>query len=196
VNLAGLLRDARHRAGLTQAELAEKSGTSQPTIAAYESGRAVPRLSTLQRLVECSGHDLEISASPTVRRGAAPIANVAIPLKDIAEQEGLPSAWRRLLDFVDDFRGSTAAGQRWLVAEEPGWTGNQKLDAAVAGIVDLLCVEVGIDSPLWTRDPGRVAEPWWFVAGLPGFEAMALRDTPVALALHGVFVNEGAFDRV
>ena len=46
LNVASMLIAARIRASLTQAELAEKMGTSQSTIARLEGGAATPSLST------------------------------------------------------------------------------------------------------------------------------------------------------
>jgi uncharacterized protein len=43
---------ARKASGLTQAELAKRSRTSQPAINRYESGRVQPRPATLQRLLQ------------------------------------------------------------------------------------------------------------------------------------------------
>jgi hypothetical protein len=63
-------------------------------------------------------------------------------------------------------------------------------------IAELLATEAGIVAQSWTTEPARYVEPWWFVASLPGYKAMALRDSPVELKRHGVFVNAGAFDRV
>lgn len=53
-----LIREARHRAGLTQAELARRAGTSQPAIARYERGDVSPRVATLDRLVRACGLEL------------------------------------------------------------------------------------------------------------------------------------------
>ena len=196
MNVADVIRKARTESGLTQSELARFSGTSQPTLATYEAGRALPRLDTLERLLECSGHELVLTIIPNVRRGAVPMTEVARELTEIRSEEGMKGAWRRLLDFVDDFRASSVAGKRWLVDGNPAPIGDGRLDAAVAGVVDLLCNEAGMVPPAWTAGPTRLAEPFWFVSELPGFEAMALRDTPVALGRHGVFVNEGAFESV
>lgn len=44
------LRRRRHEAGLTQRELASRSGVPQPSIAAYESGTRAPTAKTLARL--------------------------------------------------------------------------------------------------------------------------------------------------
>jgi transcriptional regulator with XRE-family HTH domain len=46
-----LLREARLRAGLTQAELARTAGLSQSAIARWESGRVQPSLETLRDLI-------------------------------------------------------------------------------------------------------------------------------------------------
>ena len=50
-----VLREARRSAGLTQRELAARAGTSQATIARYESGAVSPTLRTFQRLIEACG---------------------------------------------------------------------------------------------------------------------------------------------
>lgn len=44
------LRERRRAAGLTQSELARRSGVAQPNIAAYESGRRRPTAATLAKL--------------------------------------------------------------------------------------------------------------------------------------------------
>jgi transcriptional regulator with XRE-family HTH domain len=49
------IRRLRRTVGVTQAALADAAGTSQPTIAAYETGRKSPRLGTVRRLAESVG---------------------------------------------------------------------------------------------------------------------------------------------
>lgn len=196
MNVPELLRVARLRGGLTQAALAERAGTSQPTLAAYEAGRAEPRLETLERLARACDFELVVTMRPKVRRGAEPMAEVAKDVAALLADEGSSSAWRRLLDFVDDFRESSVPGRRWLVEDPPPSTGDGRFDAALAALVEFLCTEASTSFPSWTDEPERFAEPWWFVSGMRGFEAMAFRDSPIAFARHGVFVNDGAFDRV
>ncbi len=53
-----LIRQARQRAGLTQAELAANAGTTQSAVARWESGGSTPSLETLQRIVESCGLEL------------------------------------------------------------------------------------------------------------------------------------------
>lgn len=54
---------ARIRAGLSQAQLAERMATSQSAIARLESGRAKPSVRTLARLAAATGTKLRISLS-------------------------------------------------------------------------------------------------------------------------------------
>ena len=196
MDVSNLIRLARERSGLTQVLLAERASTSQPTLAAYESGSATPRLETLDRILTATGHELTLAIEPIVRRGAEPIADITPDLPAILEVEGGPGVWRRLLDFVDDFRWSPLPGKRSLTDAAPALTGVSLVDAIAAGIVDVLCSEELLAPPAWTQEEARTTTPWWFVAGMPAFEAMALRDTPVALARHGVFINEGDLVRV
>ena len=60
-----LVRDARRSAGLTQAQLAERLGTTQPVIARLERGDSNPTFETLQRSLHAAGHRLELRAVPT-----------------------------------------------------------------------------------------------------------------------------------
>jgi transcriptional regulator with XRE-family HTH domain len=55
VDTATLLRSARQRAGMTQAELAARAQTSAPTISAYEHGAKQPRADVLLRLLRAAG---------------------------------------------------------------------------------------------------------------------------------------------
>lgn len=52
---------ARAAAALSQAALAERSGTSRPTLSAYEHGRKSPKLDTAQRILRAAGFDLVLS---------------------------------------------------------------------------------------------------------------------------------------
>lgn len=55
---AGLIRLARIKAGLTQAQLAAAAGISQQAVSAYETGRKDPTLRSLERLIEAAGFEL------------------------------------------------------------------------------------------------------------------------------------------
>jgi predicted transcriptional regulator len=54
-----VLSRARHRASLTQRELAKRAKVAQPVIARIETSRAVPRVDTMDRLLTACGETLE-----------------------------------------------------------------------------------------------------------------------------------------
>lgn len=66
---AKLIKKARIEAGLTQAELARRARTSQPAIAAYESGAKVPTVATLDRLLRATGASLTTRSLARKRTG-------------------------------------------------------------------------------------------------------------------------------
>ncbi len=66
-----LLRDARQRSGLSQRELAGRTGVPQSLISAYERGRRQPGADMLLRLVRGTGYALQLTTSVDASRPAA-----------------------------------------------------------------------------------------------------------------------------
>jgi transcriptional regulator with XRE-family HTH domain len=60
VRSAALIREARLRAGLSQQELAAKSGKDRSVIARWEQGLVAPSIDTLVELVRACGFDLPL----------------------------------------------------------------------------------------------------------------------------------------
>ena len=63
-----LLRQARKRAGLSQAELAARAGVTQSVISAYESGHRQPAIPALAALIDAAGHELVMGLRRQPRR--------------------------------------------------------------------------------------------------------------------------------
>jgi transcriptional regulator with XRE-family HTH domain len=61
---AQFVREARKRAGLTQAQLAERAGTTQSAIARIEGGRVAPTFERIVELVRACGLDLHTRLVP------------------------------------------------------------------------------------------------------------------------------------
>jgi transcriptional regulator with XRE-family HTH domain len=61
VTSAALLREARLRAGLSQLELAERSGKGRVQIGRWEAGAVAPSLDTLLELIHACGLDLPLT---------------------------------------------------------------------------------------------------------------------------------------
>jgi transcriptional regulator with XRE-family HTH domain len=64
VRSADLIREARLRAGLTQYELAERTGRDRSVIARWEQGAVAPSLETLVELVRACGFQIPLELAP------------------------------------------------------------------------------------------------------------------------------------
>jgi predicted nucleotidyltransferase/DNA-binding XRE family transcriptional regulator len=91
-HVATLIRRARARADLSQAELSERAGTSQPALARYETGATLP---TLPTLLSACGRRLEVRAVRATGP-SAPSTSVRGQLGPRAQR--LRKHRRRLLD--------------------------------------------------------------------------------------------------
>lgn len=60
LELAFAMAEARHRARLSQAEVARRIGTSQAMIARWEKGRSAPTTTSLRRFAQATGAALQI----------------------------------------------------------------------------------------------------------------------------------------
>ena len=92
MDASATLRSARTRAGLTQADLAVRAGTSQATISAYESGSKQPSVATFSRLLAAAGARLVVApAALVVEPSPAELKKAGETLAEvIALAEALP----------------------------------------------------------------------------------------------------------
>ncbi len=104
VTPAELLKEVRRRHGLTQADLAQRAGTSQPVISAYERGLRDPSYETLRRLVEAAGEQLEL--------------NAITPRSGLPRPPDLVEHARRLIDVLS-LADAVPARRRSLVLRAP-----------------------------------------------------------------------------
>lgn len=131
--MATLIHRSRKGAGLTQRQLADRAGTSQPALARYETGAVLPTLPTLERLLLGCGRHLEIRAAragepfggPTSVRGQAGPRARALrqhrrQVLDAARERGV----RSVRVFGSLARGEARPGSDvdLLVELEPGRT--------------------------------------------------------------------------
>jgi transcriptional regulator with XRE-family HTH domain len=65
---AALIREARLRAGLTQYQLAERSGRERSVIARWEQGAVSPSLESLLEVIQACGFDLPLELVPREHR--------------------------------------------------------------------------------------------------------------------------------
>lgn len=91
-----LIREARLRHGIDQAELARRVGTAQPAISRLERDAVSPTLETLNRLLEAMGETLSLRAlnlnSPVPGGSNQSIAELRADYRDLTPEERLAQA--------------------------------------------------------------------------------------------------------
>jgi transcriptional regulator with XRE-family HTH domain len=68
--LAAAVRSRREELGLSQRQLAERAGMTQPGVARFEAGGTTPTIPVLERLARALGLELTVSLGPGERRSA------------------------------------------------------------------------------------------------------------------------------
>ena len=151
-----LIKEARTRANLTQSELAALASTSQPAIAAYESGNKCPSSDTLERLLDAAG--LQLSAVPLPRSRRRPrlrklLRKHRADILDLATRHGATNV--RVFGSVARGQDKRGSDVDLLIEMEPG---RSLLDQVRLrrSLQELLGVEVDVLTAGGLRDSDSV----------------------------------------
>ena len=154
MTIATLSEAARRSRGVSQTALSQSSHHFAANISAIESGRRVPRVDTLDRLLRASGARLTIS--PTLGTAALEVAaEIRVALR-AGDSSGAFRAW---LAFNDDLAIETPTNRVVLTAFAPATTGDALYDAAIAALVEYRLAEVTAPLPVWLASAPVLAEP-------------------------------------
>lgn len=99
-------------------------------------------------------------------------------------------------EFLDQAGRANAHELAAMIAERPDPTGNARADALLAGVAEYTAGLQQIACPRWTSEPERLLDRFWFVSTEPGFRAIALAQTPVALKRRGILWSARSMRRV
>ncbi|KQP11465.1 hypothetical protein ASF28_05705 [Methylobacterium sp. Leaf99] len=72
MDLAFAMAEARHRAHLSQSEVAQRIGTSQAMVARWESGKSASTTTSLRRFADATGATLHIRLDSASAEDAQP----------------------------------------------------------------------------------------------------------------------------
>lgn len=178
MRLVDELRDARHQRSRSQRDVARRAGMSQPALAALEAGRGNPTLDTLERWARAL--DLELAALPRERD---PLVDVTTALGDADDA----LAFRLGLELLDRLREMGQGELVDIVSRAPR-ASSERYDALIGAVVELVCLERGIDAPTWCAEP--VASPTWWVSPLPSARRHALATCPAPFRTRGIMIDE------
>ena len=185
------VRYARHAAGITQRELARRTGSAQPRIAEVEAERTDARSSTIDRLLAATGHRLVVLPSR-----ATTAAETAEAVQEALEHGHENTAFREVIQLSDDLAASQPAIRLALVAAPPATTGDERFDALIAGLVEYRLSVDAVPLPEWVAEPTRRATTSWFVDATPGTENLSRAHTPAPFSRRNVFLDATEFASV
>ena len=178
------VRYARRAAGITQRELARRTGSAQPRIAEVEAERTDARASTIERLLAATGHRLVVLPSR-----ATTAAETAEAVREALKQRQENTAFREVIQLSDDLAASQPAIRLALVAAPPATTGDERFDALIAGLVEYRLSGDALPLPEWVADPARRATTSWFVDATPGTEDLSRAQSPAPFSRRNVFLD-------
>ncbi|RKR73406.1 helix-turn-helix transcriptional regulator [Frondihabitans australicus] len=177
------LRDARERAGVSIAELAERSHTSRAAITDYETNRKQPRIDTADRILRALGRTLapvSLATEPASWRPPLDVdAVAAIETARVGRETSIARTRRETAEIVEAYATAERLDLTWGAIKTivDGWS--------VAGDpVDVRRAQLIARSIRQTLDAAGAAEPRALTAVVNG-SLVADRPTlaPVARAL-------------
>lgn len=106
--------------------------------------------------------------------------------------ENDPQWWKiALMDFVDDFRyhkNPEAIAEAFQLSDE-------RKDAVLAGVIETLSDEMGIEIPDWLYEVPACTRPY-FLSEMESLKAFSLVQSPTRFRLRKVFVLDNFLHRV
>jgi hypothetical protein len=158
-------------------------------MSAYENERTFPELDTLERIVRAADAELALAARGTSRC----TAQFAL-LRDAVQANDRSWALRLVAELVSWIRTDVVSIE--CVKQDPGTLGDDRWDALVAGVTEMLCSEAGASVPAWASSPGRVLDEMWFYSDFSSLRAHIFVTTPAALAARGVYLSADSLTSV
>ena len=99
-------------------------------------------------------------------------------------------------EFLDQAGRADAVALAAMIDESPALTDDRHADALLAGVAEHLAALQGVRCPDWASAPERFLDRFWFVSSEPGFRAIAIAQTPVALKRRGILWPARSLRRV
>jgi hypothetical protein len=100
-------------------------------------------------------------------------------------------------EFLDEFALRTTPEMRAeAITERPEPMGDRRYDAYLAALAEHLTAIHRLERPVWSIEPDRFLQRFWFVSEVPGFRAVSIAQAPAAFRRRGVFVPERSLHRV
>lgn len=193
-DLGAAVRAARRRLGWTQAQLAERAGTTRQWVSGFEQGRQRAELGMAMRVVEAVGLVLSsavsshLSDDPTRLTARSVARAIRIELSD-----GDPIFAMRLLgQAVAELRAAQAQEDLDACLAAPPSTGDVRWDTLLAATYSRECRRRDLPIPAWTSVPPL--RTFWFPDDDPILTARTVQRTPIDLRNKGIWLDGQALE--
>ena len=116
-----------------------------------------------------------------------------ITVEETSEKINRDEKWWKVYfyDFVDDFRFH----RNLQAVDKFSPAANDKFNALLASTVEVLCRELSLDTPEWTKDVPACEKPF-FVAGFENLKATAIVESPLNFRIRKIFVTRSFLQRI
>ncbi len=187
------LREVRRRGGVSQAELARRSGIEQSTISRIEAGRVEPSWPTMQAILQAAGWRIGLERDATAE--LIPARSAA---RSIRSWLRAGDSWSALHDAVEAAGRIRALGRipdgglpAWAVAEPPS-TGSSKWDTVLATGLAYAIEQIGGQPAPWMEAAAPLPEPSLLSDDDPGdeYRQMLLAQTPARFAAKNILTRD------
>lgn len=184
---SALVKTARSTRGLSQIELAKRTGFDQAVISRYERGSGV-RFSTLDKILGSTGYSLYLAPTNGLSGDQA-----AILITKYLKATETQSALRVLIQLNDDLMRERGITRGILGLSEPATTGNKVWDAAIAALVAWRLNQESLPVPDWVNNPKRFLSKNHILQFDPADPLPTESETPDEFLKRGVLVFEDTF---
>lgn len=151
-----LARSARAASGLTQSQVANRSGIAGSSLSLIEHGKREPTVATLDTLLRAVRHSVVLI--PTVRSDAA---NIAASIAKAVTAADDASAFRYFIQLADNLAAESGTTRIGLTLTEPATTGSKQWDAAIAALCEFRLNLDRLTVPPWIiRRRKPLASKW------------------------------------
>ena len=185
-----IIREIRESKGISQRNLASKSGISFRCLQQLESQDHNWRVSSVRDVAHAlglpeAGLDYHLDRYFSIKSDS--VEDISLRFL----QDGFDSWRTHLFNLVDRFRASS---DPLLVANPPVKELDARLKALIASAVETLCNELSISTPDWRNGISSLPKPW-FVSGIENLKAMALVESPATFCARNIFVLNNFLSR-
>lgn len=147
---------SRASSGLTQVELAGRSGVASSSLSLIEHGKREPTVATLETILRATRHS--VVTIPTVRSDAARIASQITRAISRKDDEAI---FKRFIQLADNLAAETGATRVGLTLTEPAPTGSDRWDSAIAALCEYRLNAGKLPVPHWIGlRKGRSDDRW------------------------------------